>query len=339
MTSSAPVAALKAPAASAAGASQAFRIEAPLERRWRHRFACFQVVSTWLLLIAGAAVTSHGAGLSVPDWPTSYGWLNPFAVPMIGNVFYEHGHRMVAAFVGLLTTVEAIWLWRTAEVPLLRRLAVWLFVLVAVQGLLGGLTVRLYLPPAVSIAHGMIAQSFFCLSIATAFRLSREWSATAVRIGEGARSLVTTALVAASAVYVQLLLGAIVRHAWKKELPEEAFPPRFSDLLPPFGAPPVNGALARAILVHASFAGVVALALVFTAVRVLARHRGERRLTRLALALVLLVVAQLGLGLLTFATHTNANVTTTHVVTGATILGVSVLLVLRAFRSPREGVA
>jgi heme a synthase len=339
VTSPAPVAAFRSRAASAAEAAPASVPLAPADRIWRHRFACFQVASTWLLLIAGAAVTSHGAGLSVPDWPTSYGWLNPFAVPMIGNVFYEHGHRMVAAFVGLLTTIEAVWLRRTAEVALIRRLALWLFALVVVQGLLGGLTVRLYLPPAVSIAHGMIAQSFFCLSIATAFRLSREWGATVVRAGAGARSLVTTALVAASAVYVQLLLGAIVRHAWKKELPDDAFPARFSDLLPPFGAPPVNGALARAILVHASFAGVVALALAFTAVHVLSRHRGERRLTRLAIALVVLVVAQLGLGLLTFATHTNANVTTTHVVTGATILGVSVLLVLRAFRSPREVVA
>lgn len=339
MSSSAPVAAIKAPAASAAGAAQAFDFDAPVERRWRHRFACLQVASTWLLLIAGALVTSHGAGLSVPDWPTSYGWLNPFAVPLIGNVFYEHGHRMIAMFVGLLTTVEAIWLWRTAEIPLLRKLAIWLFALVVVQGGLGGLTVRLYLPPIVSITHGMIAQSFFCLSIATAFRLSREWRATAVRAGEGARALVTTALVAAGAVYVQLLLGAIVRHAWKKELPDNAFPSRFADLLPPFGEPPVNGALARAILIHASFAGVVTLALLVAAHRVLTRHRDERRLTRVAWALAALISAQLGLGLLTFATHTNPNVTSTHVVTGATILGLALLLVLRAFRSPREGVA
>lgn len=334
MTPSAPVVALKVPAAPAADDARAFELDAPRHRAWRHRFACLQVASTWLLLIAGALVTSHGAGLSVPDWPTSYGWLNPFAVPMIGNVFYEHGHRMVATFVGILTTIEAVWLWRTAEAPQLRKLAVWLFVLVVVQGLLGGLTVKLFLPPAVSIAHGMIAQSFFCLSIATAFRLSREWRATTVRAGAGARALVTTARVAAAAVFVQLLLGAIVRHTWKKELPDDAFPSRFADLLPPFGAPPVNGALARAILLHGSFAGVVALALLFAAGFVLRRHRGERRLVRPALALALLVPAQIGLGLLTFATHTNPNVTASHVVTGATILGVAVFLVLRALRSP-----
>jgi heme A synthase len=205
-----------------------------------------------------------------------------------------------------------------------------------VQGVLGGLTVKYFLPPAVSIAHGMLAQSFFCLSIATAYYLSREWRATARRVGAGARALATTALVAAGAVYVQLVLGAIVRHAWKKELPPEAFPQRFADLVPPFGARPVNGDLARAILVHASFAGVVALALAFAALFVLRRHGGERRLARLALVLVGLVVLQLGLGLLTFATHTNVNVTTTHVVTGATILGVALLLVLRAFRAPLE---
>jgi cytochrome c oxidase assembly protein subunit 15 len=306
---------------------------AAAHRVWRHRFACFQVACTWLLIVAGASVTSHDAGLAVPDWPTSYGWINPFAVPLVGNIFYEHGHRMVAAFVGLLTTIEAIWLWRTAERPLLRRLAVLLFVLVCVQGLLGGITVKYFLPPIVSITHGMIAQSFFCLSIATAYQVSREWGATAPRADAGARRLQRVALVAAGAVYVQLLLGAVVRHCWKKEMPDEAFPPRFSDLLPPFAGPPVSGGLSAAILIHGAFAVVVTVALLFAARHVATERRDERRLTRVALALVGLVVVQIGLGLLTFATRTNPNVTTTHVVVGATILGGATLLVLRSFRA------
>jgi cytochrome c oxidase assembly protein subunit 15 len=302
-------------------------------RAWRHRFACFQVCCTWLLIVAGASVTSHDAGLAVPDWPTSYGWINPFAVPLVGNIFYEHGHRMVAAFVGLLTTIEAVWLWRTAERPLLRRLAVLLFVLVCVQGLLGGITVKYFLPPIVSITHGMIAQSFFCLSIATAYYVSREWGATAPRADANARRLQRVALVAAGAVYVQLLLGAVVRHCWKKEMPDEAFPPRFSDLLPPFAGPPVSAGLSAAILTHGAFALVVTVALFIAARHVATARRGERRLTRVALALAGLVVVQIGLGLLTFATRTNPNVTTTHVVVGATILGGATLLVLRSFRA------
>jgi len=308
-------------------------------RPWRHRFALLHVASTWLLLVAGAAVTSHDAGLAVPDWPTSFGWLNPFAVPMIGNVFYEHGHREIAEAVGLLTVIEAVWLWRTSERGVLRRLAVWLVVLVLAQGGLGGLTVLNFLPPAVSIAHGMLAQSFFCLSICTAYVLSREWSRTVRRTGTAARALKRVALLAAGSLYVQLLLGAIVRHCWKKEMPPEAFPNGFADVLPPFAGPPVNGALARAILIHGSFAALVALALVGAAVHLRRNHRHEPRLTRLSTALVSLLAVQLALGVLTFTTRTNANVTTSHVVAGATLLGVAVWLVLRAFREPCDGSA
>src|SRR5260370_1038319 len=74
-----------------------------------HRFAVFTVACTFLLLIAGALVTSNDAGLSVPDWPLSYGLLTP---PMVGGIFYEHGHRMIASFFGILSIVLAVWLWR-----------------------------------------------------------------------------------------------------------------------------------------------------------------------------------------------------------------------------------
>src|SRR5690348_15543787 len=74
-----------------------------------HRFAVFTAACTFILLIAGALVTSNDPGLSVPDWPLSYGSLAP---PMVGGIFYEHGHRMIASFVGLLSIVLAVWLWR-----------------------------------------------------------------------------------------------------------------------------------------------------------------------------------------------------------------------------------
>src|SRR5215831_17392034 len=153
----------------------------------------------------------------------------------------------------------------------------------------------------------MLAQSFFCLSIVVAYLLSREWSATVPRADAGAPALKRAALLAAGAVYLQLLLGAVVRHCWKKEMPPEAFPPRFADLLPPFAGPPVSGGLSAAILVHGSFALVVTIALLVAARHVATRFRGERRLARVALALALLVFVQIGLGLLTFATRTNPN--------------------------------
>src|ERR1700752_3837415 len=87
--------------------------------KWLARFTTFVAVSTLFLIFAGAMVTSTGSGLAVPDWPLSYGKLMP---PMVGGVFYEHGHRMVAATVGLLTVIQAIWLQRKARARLLRIL-------------------------------------------------------------------------------------------------------------------------------------------------------------------------------------------------------------------------
>ena len=132
------------------------------------------------MLIAGALVTSNDAGLSVPDWPLSYGSLMP---PMIGGIFYEHGHRMIASFVGLLSIILAVWLWRVySRRPPGERWLRWLGVAalgaVIVQGLLGGLTVLFYLPPAVSSAHATLAQLFFATVVSIALFTSAWWSAT-----------------------------------------------------------------------------------------------------------------------------------------------------------------
>src|ERR1700681_4955525 len=101
-----------------------------------HRFAVFTAVCTFLLLVAGALVTSNDAGLSVPDWPLSYGSLTP---PMVGGIFYEHGHRMIASFVGLLSIVLAVWLWRLESRSWLQWLGVAAVGAVVAQGILGGI--------------------------------------------------------------------------------------------------------------------------------------------------------------------------------------------------------
>src|SRR3954463_1862952 len=130
-----------------------------------HRFAIFVACCTFFLLVAGALVTSNDAGLSVPDWPLSYGSLTP---PMVGGIFYEHGHRVIAATVGLLSIVLAVWLWRVESRAWVRWLGIAAVGAVVAQGILGGLTVLFFLPPAVSSAHAALAQLFFCtiLSIA-----------------------------------------------------------------------------------------------------------------------------------------------------------------------------
>src|SRR5882672_1143385 len=145
-----------------------------------HRFACLLFAATFLLIVAGASVTSNRAGLSVPDWPETYSqplWRFPFA-KMVGGIFYEHGHRLLASVVGLLTTALALWTFFGQSDRLLRRLGLTALAGVLLQGLLGGLTVKFLLPPQISIAHAALAQAFFCITIAIAFVTAPQWSNT-----------------------------------------------------------------------------------------------------------------------------------------------------------------
>jgi heme a synthase len=186
-----------------------------------HRFAVFTAVCTFLLLIAGALVTSNDAGLSVPDWPLSYGSLTP---PMVGGIFYEHGHRMIASFVGLLSIVLAAWLWRaetrgpagrrTNKKRWLRWLGVAALGAIVLQGLLGGLTVLFFLPPPVSSAHATLAQLFFATVASIALFTSAWWERESVLPLRDFRSpsIRTLALATVAALFVQLVLGAAFRH-------------------------------------------------------------------------------------------------------------------------------
>src|SRR5204863_370362 len=131
-------------------------------------------VVTFLLLLAGGLVTSNRAGLSVPDWPTSFGSLYRIP-PMVGGVRYEHSHRMIAGLVGLVTVVVAVWIQRSEGRPWMRWLGWSALAGVIVQILLGGLTVKMLLPWYVSSAHAMVAQSFFCLIVLMALFTGRQW--------------------------------------------------------------------------------------------------------------------------------------------------------------------
>src|SRR5512135_3097391 len=139
---------------------------------WLHRFAVFTACCTFLLVIAGGLVTSTGSGLSVPDWPLSYGRLMP---PMVGGIFYEHGHRMVATTVGILTVILAVWLARREPRAWVRRLGYGAVAAVVAQGVLGGLTVLFLLPTAVSVAHACLAQTFLCIAVTLAVVTSPRW--------------------------------------------------------------------------------------------------------------------------------------------------------------------
>jgi cytochrome c oxidase assembly protein subunit 15 len=296
---------------------------APRLDPWRHRFGVAAAAATLLLIFVGGLVTSTGSGLSVPDWPLSYGMLMP---PMVGGVFYEHGHRMVASLVGFLTLVLAVWTARAEARTGVRRLAWAALAAVVAQGVLGGLTVIYLLPTPVSVAHACLAQTFLCLMIALAYVTSREWLEPVAAVPDAA-GLRGAAMTATALVFVQLLIGAVMRHIGAGlAIPD--FPLAFGGLLPPVATTPV--------LVHFAHR-VDALLVLVVAARLYARARrdGDRRFARLTGAVLGLVVLQIGLGAAAVLTSKAVTPTTLHVATGAAVLGGCWLTTLRAFRLRR----
>jgi cytochrome c oxidase assembly protein subunit 15 len=175
-----------------------------------HRFAVFLAICTFILLIAGALVTSKDAALSVPDWPLSYGTLTP---PMVGGIVYEHTHRVIAALVGLLTIVLAVLLWRKDQRRWVRNLGFAAIGAVVAQGLLGGLTVLLYLHYGIPVAHACLAQIFFGTVVSIAVFTSRWWISELPQIEDrGSPSIHTIATLNAAVIFLQVVLGAGFRH-------------------------------------------------------------------------------------------------------------------------------
>jgi heme a synthase len=276
-----------------------------------HRFAVFTACCTFLLLIAGALVTSNDAGLSVPDWPLSYGSLLP---PMVGGIFYEHGHRMMATLVGTLSIVLAAWLWRVETRGWVRWLGVVALGAVIAQGILGGITVLFFLPPPISAAHATLAQLFFCTILSIALFTSAWWERERPTIPDPGRPGIHALGVAtAAAVLCQLILGAAFRH--------KAF----------------------GIIPHL-IGAVVVTGMIFWLAGVL-RHRfaTEPVLRNSARLLHALIGLQLLLGAGAWWSRVYAaqfpqpipvmvSLTVIHVVTGALVLGTTVLVTLACYR-------
>jgi protoheme IX farnesyltransferase len=281
--------------------------------RGLHWFACLTAFATFILIVAGASVTSNRAGLAVPDWPTSYGhfmFSYPFS-KMVGGIFYEHGHRLIASTVGILTIILAIWLVRKESRAWVRRLGIVALAAVIAQGVLGGLTVKHLLPAPVSIAHAGLAQAFFCLTMALAMVTSPRWFEPATVVSR-ARSLQRFALATTITVYAQLILGATIRHA------------------------------DRAVTAHV--VGAV-LVLLCAGIAAMATAPSVRRkdLAGPAVVLVILVLAQLWIGAAALAVRapkfdpgpfTTAQIVlpTLHLAIGALILAASFTLTLKTFR-------
>ena len=235
---------------------------------------------------------------------------------MVGGVKFEHGHRMLAELVGVLTIVLVIWVWRSDQRRWMKWLAVTALATVIAQGVLGGLTVLFFLPWWISSAHATLAQSFFCIVVSFALFTSRGWleAEPAKTTDTGTPPLRTLSALCAVSVLIQLMLGAAFRHSGIKLLP------------------------------HLISAAVVTTLLVWTASRVLTNHSMPAVVRRSANLLLALLLLQLCLGLAAYLTRvqwgadaaqpqfTMVVSTVAHVIVGALLLATSVLFTIETRR-------
>lgn len=289
---------------------------------WLHRFAVILAVCTLILVVAGASVVSKEAGLSVPDWPLSYGKVMP---EMKDGVFFEHGHRMIATAVGFLTIILVIWMLRSGEPRWLKALSVLALAAVVAQGILGGLTVRMLLPKAVSIGHACLAQLFFTLTVAIAVFTSRAWKAGAVVVHDsGTPSLRTLSFLTFGSAFGQVALGAAYRHK------------------------------AVGVMPHVLWAAVVTLLVMLVGTFALSQFKNHDALRRTSVWILSLTGAQVVLGVAAFTarvmTAESATpelwmvlLTVAHTALGAVVLaatavmGIHVARNVRAVRMPGSG--
>jgi heme a synthase len=283
---------------------------------WPHRLAVITACATFPLLFIGGLVTSKGAGLAVPDWPTTFGY-NMFLYPwskMVGNIFYEHSHRLVASAVGFLTIALALSLWLQERRKWLRWLGVIALALVVVQGVLGGLRVTL-LEHSLAIVHASLAQAFFALTVSLALFTSPEWRQKIAEppLGDYGR-LRRLAAVTTGLIYLQVMFGAVLRHTGLR------------------------------LDAHLLFAALVMLHVVLLTVRIFKDHSDHRRLTRPALFLSAMLLLQIYLGTVSYLAKfttilripidATVYLTTTHLAVGALMLVTSLIVTLRCYRYP-----
>ena len=300
-------------------------------------FAVLNAVATFLLIGLGGLVTSHEAGMSVPDWPTTYGY-NMFLFPVdkwIGGIFYEHSHRLLASLVGFLTTILAVWLWLKDARKWMHWLGIAAFLLVIAQGILGGLRVRWQLD-WLGVPHGAVAQTFLVLTCAIALFTSRWWQNSEtekqIAVPRGLRSHVFYVTLL---IFVQLLIAATMRHQ-HAGLAITDFPLAYGKLWPttspeaiaiynahrppgtignPITAFQVNLQMIHRLVAYLIFLGVAAAAM-------LARKKlgSGDGLTKFAFFWLALLTLQILLGAATIWSNKAADVTTLHVMVGASAL-------------------
>jgi heme A synthase len=277
-----------------------------------YRFAVATAVATFVLLVIGGMVHPTGSSLACPDWPLCNGMVFP---PMRGGILYEHGHRLAALAVTFLTVALAVLVFRFRRERSLRLMAAGAVLLVGVQASLGALTVVFRLPLLVSASHLATSMAFFSLVILLAHRLRPEGA----RVAPAARGLVG---LAAAATYLQIVLGAFVRHTGSALACGTDVLLCEGRLWPAWGP-------AQLHMAHRLAGYLVAALVVVAAARTLAVARAGPQRRRLALLAPVLVVVQVGLGLLTVASYVSLPVVSLHLAGGAGLLATLLVLFLQ----------
>lgn len=302
---------------------------------WLHAYAVCVALSILVLICIGGVVTSKGAGLAVPDWPTSYGY-NMFAFPVsrwVGGVFFEHVHRLAASVVGLLTLGLTGWIIAADRRRWMKVLGVLATVAVIVQGLLGGLRV-VELWAWMGIFHACLAQVFLAVVSFIALATSRWWFALGAESSSRmeTKTLGKILLILAHLIFLQLALGATMRHAhaglsipdfptayghWWPQI-HKADLPALNIARDAVGQPPTTLGQIHLQMTHRTNAYLVLALTVFAAALA---WRGRTRLPGalcgLAMAGVGFVAVQMTLGIYVIWTNKAADVATAHVAVGA----------------------
>ncbi len=327
----------------------------PSNNRWLHRFAVLTAVSTLALIGIGGLVTSHEAGMSVPDWPTSYGY-NMFFFPLnkwwhVGNIFYEHSHRLFASIVGFLTTILMVWLWLKEPRKWMRWLGVAAFLAVVLQGVLGGLRVILF-KDQIGIFHATLAQLFFVLTCSIALFTSQWWTRhESARITDfvGGAKLRKAFLFTTVLILLQLMLGATMRHQ-HAGLAIHDFPLAYGKIWPATDAAsvahynehrveitdvnPITGFQIRLQMVHRIIALFIFAGVAFCAWHAWRTLSMRNNVAKTAVFWFALILTQIGFGAATVLSDKAADIATAHVLVGALSLATGTMLSIIAVRFP-----
>jgi cytochrome c oxidase assembly protein subunit 15 len=320
------------------------------DNSWLHRFALLTAAATFCLIWVGGLVTSHGAGMAVPDWPTTYGY-NMFFFPIskwVGGIFYEHSHRLVASAVGFLTVILAVWLWLNEERRWLRWLGITALVLVAAQGVLGGLRVT-YMKDVLGVFHGTVAQVFLVLVSSIALFTSRWWRAANLEklsVYDSRRFRYLFGIVT-GLILLQLMLGAAMRHQ-HAGLAIPDFPMAHGKLWPDMDASavarynqtrgettalnPITSFQVGLQMTHRIGAVLILISVAWVAGTVRRQRSSMGALNGLSLLWLGLILVQASLGAATIWTNKAADVATAHVAVGALSLVTGAMLTLMAGR-------